>query len=91
MIKYEYKGLNIEIADDGSSYAVYEITPILKNRHDALFGASVAHTYDRVYVEDQIDKALQELRLQKISGMCDKIINKLEESIALQERNTNGS
>lgn len=86
MLKYEYRGLNVEIADDGSSYAVYEITPILGNRHDALFGASVSNTYDRVYVEKEIDKALQQIRLQKISGACDKIIEKLEQAVALQEQ-----
>ena len=57
-----YRGLTIELAEDGSSYDVYEVTPIFKNKASILFGASTKRTFSLEDIKQKIDEAYLELR-----------------------------
>ena len=57
-----YRGLTIKLAEDGSSYDVYEITPIFKNKASILFGASKKRTFSLEFIKQKIDEAYLELR-----------------------------
>jgi len=62
MITGIYRGLNYEIeqSDRGSYFCVYEYTPILKNRHDAMSGSSCeSGKYTLDYVKKVIDEAYE--------------------------------
>lgn len=58
--KTEYKGVIIELANDGSWFNVYEITPIFKNECMVLCGATTQQgkKYTLDDIKQKIDAAL---------------------------------
>ena len=65
----EYRKLFIELAEDGSWYRVYELTPKFKAKAEILAGASAEGSFTLEDIKNKVDIA--------IKGLVDDICSKM--------------